>query len=54
MTVTFPIPMKLEDVELSVIKATITHFHGDKKAAAEALGVSLKTVYNKLKGEQPS
>lgn len=54
MTVTFPIPIKLEDVELHVIRATIQHFHGDKRAAADALGISLKTVYNKLKGEQPS
>lgn len=47
-----PIPTKLEDVELAVIKATIAHFNGDKKAAAKALDVSLKTIYNKLEKER--
>ena len=29
--------------------ATLTHFSGDKRRAAETLGISLKTLYNRLK-----
>ena len=39
----------LAEVERRAILATVEHFGGDKKAAAEALGVSLKTLYTKLK-----
>ena len=39
----------LEDVERRVIFATLEHFSGDKKKAARALGISLKTLYNRLK-----
>jgi DNA-binding NtrC family response regulator len=39
----------LAEVERRAILATVEHFDGDKKAAAEALGVSLKTLYTKLK-----
>lgn len=53
MRVIFPIPTSLEHVEMMMIKSTITFFHGDKKAAAKALGVSLKTIYNKLEKERP-
>ncbi|HWU85207.1 MAG TPA: sigma-54 dependent transcriptional regulator [Rhodocyclaceae bacterium] len=40
--------MSLAEVERRFILATLEHFHGDKRRAAVALGVSLKTVYNKL------
>lgn len=46
--VVFPIPSSLEYVEMMMIKSTLAYFNGDKKAAAKALGVSLKTIYNKL------
>lgn len=39
----------LAEVERRAILATVEHFDGDKKAAAKALGVSLKTLYTKLK-----
>ncbi len=39
----------LAEVERRAILATVEHFEGDKKAAARALGVSLKTIYTKLK-----
>jgi DNA-binding NtrC family response regulator len=39
----------LAEVERRAILATVEHLGGDKKAAAKALGVSLKTLYTKLK-----
>ncbi|HEY3488428.1 MAG TPA: sigma-54 dependent transcriptional regulator, partial [Gammaproteobacteria bacterium] len=39
----------LEDVERNLIFATLERFEGNKKLTAESLGVSLKTLYNKLK-----
>jgi DNA-binding NtrC family response regulator len=39
----------LAEVERRAILATVEHCGGDKKAAAQALGVSLKTLYTKLK-----
>jgi len=39
----------LEEVERRAILATVEHMEGDKKAAAETLGISLKTLYTKLK-----
>lgn len=38
----------LEDVESAYIEMALDIHGGDKRAAAETLGVSLKTVYNKL------
>ena len=38
----------IADVEKDLILATLEHFDGDKKAAAASLGVSLKTLYNRL------
>jgi two-component system, NtrC family, response regulator HydG len=39
---------KLETVERSLIEATLTHFDGNKRRAATALGCSLRTLYNRL------
>lgn len=39
----------IADVEKDLILATMEQFKGDKKAAASSLGVSLKTLYNRLK-----
>ncbi|MBT8078659.1 MAG: sigma-54 dependent transcriptional regulator [Gammaproteobacteria bacterium] len=39
----------IADVERDLINATLEHFDGDKKAAAASLGISLKTLYNRLK-----
>lgn len=42
----------LEDVERHLILATLQECRGNKKLAAETLGVSLKTLYNRLKQYQ--
>lgn len=42
----------IRDVERELIHKTLEHFDGDKKAAAEALGISLKTLYNRLSSYQ--
>lgn len=38
----------LADAQRAMILATLEHFQGDKRQAAKALGVSLKTLYNRL------
>ena len=38
----------LDDAERQLITATLEHCAGDKKRAAEILGISLKTLYNRL------
>jgi len=38
----------IRDVERQLIEVTLEHFGGDKKAAAETLGISLNTLYNRL------
>lgn len=44
--------ISLDDAERNIIFATLDQLEGNKRAAAEALGVSLKTLYNKLKRYQ--
>ena len=39
---------RIEDVEKRLILATLEHCAGDKKMAAELLGIGLKTLYNRL------
>jgi two-component system, NtrC family, response regulator AtoC len=39
---------EISAVEKRLILATLEHFDGDKKKAAETLGISLKTLYNRL------
>ncbi len=38
----------LAETERRLILATLDHYEGDKKKAAEVLGISLKTLYNRL------
>ncbi|CAJ0786851.1 DNA-binding transcriptional regulator NtrC [Ralstonia condita] len=38
----------LAEAQRAMILATLEHFHGDKRQAAKTLGVSLKTLYNRL------
>ena len=38
----------IADMEKRLILATLNELGGDKKQAAETLGVSLKTLYNRL------
>lgn len=45
----FGVGTLLEDAERRLILATLAHFNGNKRRAADALGVSLKTIYNRLK-----
>jgi DNA-binding NtrC family response regulator len=44
-----PVGMALGDAQREIILATLHHFSGNKKLAAETLGISLKTLYNRLK-----
>jgi DNA-binding NtrC family response regulator len=44
----FPVGTPIADAEQQLIMATLEHFAGDKKKTAKALGVSLKTLYNRL------
>lgn len=39
----------LADAQREIILATLKHFGGNKRLAAETLGISLKTLYNRLK-----
>jgi DNA-binding NtrC family response regulator len=41
---------RIHDMERSLIEATLDYFKGNKRRAADALGCSLKTLYNKLNG----
>src|SRR4051812_45632850 len=39
----------LAEAQKEIILATLKHFDGNKRLTAEALGISLKTLYNRLK-----
>jgi two-component system NtrC family response regulator len=41
-------PHTLREIELAVIQQTLDKYSGNKPKAAEELGISLKTLYNKL------
>lgn len=43
-----PVGSTLAQAERWIIEATLRHWRGNKSRAAEALGCSLKTLYNKL------
>jgi DNA-binding NtrC family response regulator len=47
-TLEVPVASEISAVEKRLILATLDHFSGDKKKTAEALGISLKTLYNRL------
>lgn len=44
----FTVGDSLEQVELTLIQATLEYFNGNKRRAAQSLGISLKTIYNRL------
>lgn len=48
-TVVLPIGTSLAEAERALILATLRHFHHHKERTAATLGVSLKTLYNRLK-----
>jgi len=43
----------MEDFERRFILATLEHYNGNKRMAAETLGISLKTLYNRLNQYRP-
>ncbi len=47
-------PMSLKELELTAIHEAVSRHEGSKQAAAEELGISLKTLYNKLNQEAAS
>ncbi|MEM5291849.1 helix-turn-helix domain-containing protein, partial [Paraburkholderia sabiae] len=47
-TVTIPFGTALEDVDRQLKLATLEHCGGNRTRAAEVLGISLKTIYNRL------
>jgi two-component system, NtrC family, response regulator AtoC len=47
--ITIPIGTSMADAERQLILATLEHFNQQKERTAAALGVSLKTLYNRLK-----
>lgn len=42
-------PLSLQDKELELIKKSLERHHGKRKAAAEELGISERTLYRKIK-----
>jgi len=48
-SVVLPIGISMADAERELILATLLHFHHHKERTAATLGVSLKTLYNRLK-----
>ncbi len=47
-----PIGMTMAEAERTILIATLRHCDGSKRRTAEMLGISVKTVYNKLAGWQ--
>jgi DNA-binding NtrC family response regulator len=41
--------MKLDDMERKLIEATLDHFEGHRAKAAQALGIGIRTLTNKLR-----
>jgi two-component system response regulator HydG len=48
MTGAPPVEMSLEDLERIHILRCLGHFDGNKTRAAQSLGITIKTLYNKL------
>ncbi len=44
----FEIGTPLEEIELRVIHETLRHTKGDKRLAAQLLGIATRTIYRKL------
>jgi DNA-binding NtrC family response regulator len=47
--VTLPVGITMEDAERELIRSTLAHTSGNKTRAAKILGISLKTMHNKVK-----
>lgn len=55
--ITFAVPTPLADVERAMLERTLEVCFGNKTRAAQQLGISLKTLYNRLdayRREKPS
>ena len=48
-SITFPIGISLAEAERALTLATLRHFGHHRERTAAALGVSAKTLYNRLK-----
>jgi two-component system response regulator HydG len=48
----FPVGTPLEEIERRVIHATLEHTRGDKRLAAQFLGIATRTIYRKLEAER--
>jgi DNA-binding NtrC family response regulator len=48
-SVTIPVGTSMADAECLLILATLQHFNNQKERTAAVLGISLKTLYNRLK-----
>jgi DNA-binding NtrC family response regulator len=49
-TITIPVGSTIDQAERALIELTLQHTRNNKTRAAEMLGISLKTLFNKLKG----
>jgi len=47
-SITFAVGMPLEQIERQVLMKTLAYFDNNKVKAAEALGITAKTIYNRL------
>ena len=48
----FPVGTPLEEIERRVIHATLSHTGGDKRLAAQLLGIATRTIYRKLAADE--
>lgn len=48
------VPMSLKELEVLAVQEAVSRHNGNKPAAAEELGISLKTLYNKLNQVEPA
>jgi two-component system NtrC family response regulator len=46
--------MSLREMEVLAVQEAVNRHNGNKPAAAEELGISLKTLYNKLNQSDPA
>jgi DNA-binding NtrC family response regulator len=49
-SITLPVGSTIDHAERALIELTLQHTRNNKTRAAEILGISLKTLFNKLKG----
>ncbi|MDY0004724.1 MAG: sigma-54 dependent transcriptional regulator [Polyangia bacterium] len=51
-SITIPIGTALEEIERRVIQETLRHTDGDKRLAAQLLGIATRTIYRKLEADR--